>query len=156
MLGSKVAHLGVLRVNLIEGHLVPGEEGEDDILHPVMTIVIIDVTDDNISPIVVLLVNVGVRHHGGRAEHRQLAAARPRVLVQRQHRPVLGTHFIFLSVSVFNLIELLIIIHLREGDAARGQHGGGGPGHVQGGAVRVQERERLGVHTCTHGTYVNN
>ena len=54
-----------------------------------MTIVIIYVIDDNISPIVVLLVNVGVRHHGGRAEHRQLAAARPRVLVERQHWPVL-------------------------------------------------------------------
>ena len=113
-----------------------------------MTIVIIYVIDINISPIVVFLVNVGVRHHGGRAEHRQLAAARPRVLVERQHRAVLGTHFIFLSnLTAHNVI----IIHLREGDAARGQHGGGGPGHVQGGAVRVQERERLGVHTCTHG-----
>ena len=38
MLGSKVAHLGVLRVNLVEGHLVPSQEGEDDILHPIVTI----------------------------------------------------------------------------------------------------------------------
>ena len=96
MLCSKVAHLGVLRVNLVEGHLVPSQEGEDDILHPVITIVIIYVIDDNISPIVVLLVNVGVRHHGGRAEHRQLAAARPRVLVERQHRPVLEYRFYIL------------------------------------------------------------
>ena len=33
----------------------------------------------------------------------------------------------------------------REGDAAGGEDGDGGPGHVEGGAVRVDEAQGLGV-----------
>ena len=80
---------------------------------------------------VVLLVNVLVGQHGAATQHGQLTAA-SRVLVQGQHRSVLW-----------------------EGHAAGGEDGDGGPGHVQGRPVAVQERDCLRQRAVSLCMYVS-
>ena len=67
-----VAHLGVLRVDLVEADLVACEKRQDDVLHPR----------------VVLLVDVGIGHHGSRAQDSQLASACG-MLVKSKNRTIL-------------------------------------------------------------------